>query len=430
MDMRDLVSVVIPVYNGEQFVHKNIECILNQTYDNLEIIYICDGCTDKTVDILQEYASLDSRIKLHVEWEKHGAAHSRNIGMGMAGGDWIIFLDCDDLFEMNMVETMVSRALQENADLCCCYWEEFDEEPVSGRTVANDNLKRYCNTYPIICVAEEKKYILQLVIHAPWNKLIHKTVYRKADVYFQDLPNNNDTYFSFSSAVESTKIVYVDEVFVHYRSSKGRKALSEGRKSIKNYVWEAYDEFYQYIDKKDDSGELKQSFYNRVCTGIFSLAGCALYEDLYRSLHDVYFRKWGMRDFAIQDILSYVNREIYTKICSGDLSMERPVVVKQAKAHFIRDIAKKNRCSLWGCGYRMREFLEELDFAELGIEHLYDSDPNKWGTKIACKSIERFDGQWDGYIIVTCPQYYEEIKRQVGDRARGVFNLEEEIFMY
>ena len=103
----DLVTIVIPAYNAEQFIREGIESVLNQSYKNLEIICVCDGCTDSTAEILQEYARKDSRMVVRIETVNHGAAESRNIGMGMANGEWIAFWDADDLCEYNAIEEMV-----------------------------------------------------------------------------------------------------------------------------------------------------------------------------------------------------------------------------------------------------------------------------------------------------------------------------------
>ena len=106
----DMVTIIVPAYNAGIFLEENIKSIFGQTYKNIEVIYVCDGCTDNTVDILKQYIS-DNRLKVCIQTENHGAAVSRNIGMNMAQGDWIIFLDADDLFEPNMIEEMVTTAL-------------------------------------------------------------------------------------------------------------------------------------------------------------------------------------------------------------------------------------------------------------------------------------------------------------------------------
>lgn len=131
----DLVTIVIPAYNAEQFLCENVEAVLNQTYKNMEIIYICDGCTDHTVDILRGYAKNDSRIIIRVETENRGAAAARNVGISMAKGEWIAFWDADDLVELNAIEEMVNAAVKEHADLACCYWEYFDDIPRDRKSV-------------------------------------------------------------------------------------------------------------------------------------------------------------------------------------------------------------------------------------------------------------------------------------------------------
>ena len=143
MCIRDLVSIVVPVYNGERFLHENVNSILNQSYKNLEIIYVCDGCTDMTMDILKEYSIIDSRIRVCIEKTNHGAAFSRNIGLGMARGEWIIFLDSDDLFETDMIELMLARAVERKAEVCCCYLECFDNEIAQDGQISNEAIRFY-----------------------------------------------------------------------------------------------------------------------------------------------------------------------------------------------------------------------------------------------------------------------------------------------
>lgn len=408
---------------------ENIESVLAQTYKNLEIIYVCDGCTDHTVNILRNYEAYDSRLIVYIEQKNLGAAAARNTGMAMAKGDWIIFLDSDDLFAADMIEIMHEQAVKEEADVCCCFWESFDEQPVHNGYVYNEVFKRYCKTYPVIKVLEEKKRLLQLVIISPCNKLIHRRVYEKEEVYFQTLPNCDDAYFSFVAFIEASKIVYVDKVLFYYRSNIGRRTLTTEQNGRKNYVYEAYDGFYQYLSLKDDQ-ELKQSFYNRVCRDIYVLFGTKLYEQLFSDLRNIYFNKWEMQRHDVFEKLSYFHREIYKRIRNNDLDLSEETLRLQAKKNFVRDMAKKGGCSIWGCGYLFHEFLGDMNLADLGIQHLFDSDPKKWGIHIAGKVIEKFDGEWSDCIIVTSPQYYEEIKMCIGGRAGDVVDLEKEIWMH
>ena len=427
-NMKDLISIVIPIYNGEKFLCENIECVLAQTYKNLEIIYVCDGCTDHTVDILQKYSSCDSRLMVHIEHKNLGAAAARNTGMAMAKGDWIIFLDSDDLFAADMIETMHEQAVNNEADVCCCFWEEFDEEPTYDGFVENKVFKQYCKTYPVIKVSDERKNLLQLVIISPCNKLINRRVYEKKEVYFQLLPNCDDAYYSFVVFIEATKIIYVDRVLFYYRGNNGRKTLSTDQKENKNYILEAYDGFYQYLSLKDDQ-ELKQSFYNRVCRDICIMYGAKLYQQLFKDLRNIYFNRWEMQRSSVLEELSYFNREIYKRICLNDLNLNRENLILQAEGNFIKDAIKTELCSLWGCGYKGEKLLEELEINKVEVKHIYDSDSGKWGKLVNGKIVEEFEGCKEDSIIVTTPQYYKEIKNQINNSNINVYNLEEEIFL-
>ena len=92
---RPLVSVVIPVYNIEKHLRECVDSVINQTYRQIEIILIDDGSTDSGRDICDEYALIDSRIKL-IHQENQGLGHARNVGMGEATGKYVVFLDSDD----------------------------------------------------------------------------------------------------------------------------------------------------------------------------------------------------------------------------------------------------------------------------------------------------------------------------------------------
>lgn len=433
MNMQDLVTVVVPVHNGEQFLRENIESILCQTHTNLEIIYICDGCTDKTEEILQEYKRVNERLIVHVEKENHGPAVSRNIGMDLAQGEWIIFLDSDDLFEQDMLEIMLEKAKKENADICCCYMEYFDDKPVLGIYGENPKLKWYCETYPVINVADYKRYNLQLADTSVCTKLIHKNIYKKEQVAFQDIPNCNDVFFAYSAAMEARKIVYVNRALLHYRSNKGRKTLSTERRKKRSYSCEAFDRIFQFINQKVDNNELKQSFYNRICQAIIfnrRELTTEAFKEFYNDVRNNYFDKWGMWNIDIKKELSYFHQEIYKKIQSDESDIQEEELIWRAKENFILDIIKRGNCALWGAGLVGEQLLERLHEDNVEIPYVFDSNPNKWGTYIAGKRIEEFRGKQIEHMLVTTPKYFEEIKAQIGNEVHNIYNLQKEIYMH
>ena len=103
MNMNLLVSVVIPVYNAEKYIHKCIDGILSQTYHNTEIILVDDGSADNSLSICKEYAQKDSRIRVFSK-ENGGVSSARNMGMDEATGCYLMFLDSDDWLENDTIE--------------------------------------------------------------------------------------------------------------------------------------------------------------------------------------------------------------------------------------------------------------------------------------------------------------------------------------
>ena len=111
-----LVSVIIPAYNIERYISRCLDSIMAQTYNNLEIIVIDDGSKDQTAEILDDYQKRDSRI-IVVHKENGGVSSARNNGLDIATGDYISFVDGDDLIESNMYEILVKILEKEKTDI-------------------------------------------------------------------------------------------------------------------------------------------------------------------------------------------------------------------------------------------------------------------------------------------------------------------------
>ena len=111
------VSVIIPVYNVEKYIDKCMESVLNQTYSNLEIILVDDGSPDNSGKMCDEYAVKDNRVKV-IHKENGGLSSARNAGLDIATGEYVAFIDSDDFVETTMIEKVVSKIEETNADVC------------------------------------------------------------------------------------------------------------------------------------------------------------------------------------------------------------------------------------------------------------------------------------------------------------------------
>ncbi len=128
--MNEKISVIVPIYNVEPYLEKCIDSILNQTYQNLEIILVDDGSPDKCPAICDEYAKKDARIKV-IHKENGGLSSARNAGLDVATGEYIAFVDSDDYLHEKTYEKLLCRLLADNADMALCdiyFVNEKDEE--------------------------------------------------------------------------------------------------------------------------------------------------------------------------------------------------------------------------------------------------------------------------------------------------------------
>ncbi len=123
--MSEKVSVVIPVHNAEKYIEATAECVLNQTYDNIELILVENGSEDGTKDILQKMS--DSRIQVICLEEKSNAAAARNTGVKKALGDYIAYIDADDLWSCDKLEKQIAFMKEKKAAFCFTGYEFGDE---------------------------------------------------------------------------------------------------------------------------------------------------------------------------------------------------------------------------------------------------------------------------------------------------------------
>jgi glycosyltransferase involved in cell wall biosynthesis len=131
--MDALISVVVPIYNVEQYLSRCLKSVINQTYKNLQIILINDGSTDKSLSICLEYKENDKRIII-VNQENGGLAKARNVGIEAATGDYIVFIDSDDYIANTYIESLYGLLIENDADIAICGYKKttIDNEKSDG----------------------------------------------------------------------------------------------------------------------------------------------------------------------------------------------------------------------------------------------------------------------------------------------------------
>lgn len=254
------VSVIVPVYNVENYLDQCLTSIVNQTLKEIEIICVNDSSTDGSLDILNKYAKQDARIQI-VTQENAGAGAARNRGMTMATGKYLAFLDADDFFEADLLEKQYQMAETDKADFVVCKSDQYHTEK-----------KEYVQTSWVVREKELPPYhpfsyrqmtdnVFKVFVGWAWDKLYRRSFIEKYCLKFQEQRTSNDMLFVFSAVVLAKKISIVSEVLIHQR----RDAKDSLSKTRENSWWCFYDALTALREKlieEDKFWELEKDFIN------------------------------------------------------------------------------------------------------------------------------------------------------------------------
>lgn len=203
------ISVIVSIYNVQNYVEKSIRSIQNQTYKNLEIILVDDGATDNSGKICDEYAAKDSRIKV-IHKKNGGLSSARNEGIKVATGEYIAFVDGDDWIDEGMYEDML-RAIQNfDADIAICNYKEISKKGV--RDTSNEDVTVFEGRETLkVFVEEEEAYQIQ---NAAWNKLYKRSL--MGDLRFPEGKLFEDIVYTTKLLAGSKRAVYINKAHYNY----------------------------------------------------------------------------------------------------------------------------------------------------------------------------------------------------------------------
>lgn len=194
------VSLIIPVYNVENYIEKCLNSVVNQTLKDMEVIIVNDGSKDSSKQKIEKYLKKYPRIK-YLEKENGGLSDARNYGMQYATGEYIAFLDSDDYVEETMYEEMYNVAQKEAADMVECnfIWEYPDKKREDIGSVYNS-----------------KREMVEKARVVAWNKLIKRELLEKTCVKFPIGLRYEDVEFFYKLVPYLEKVSFVKKCFVHY----------------------------------------------------------------------------------------------------------------------------------------------------------------------------------------------------------------------
>lgn len=234
-----LISVIIPVYNVENYLEKCINSVINQTYKNLEIVLVDDGSKDSSGDICDKYSNIDSRVSV-IHKPNGGLSSARNAALDICKGDYILFVDSDDWIRLQMVEVMLAAIDKNNADIAICGFGSDTAGKLRNNDIVSEHLclsnkelmKEYVttrNVRPIVC-----------------NKLYSKELFD--DIRFCLGITHEDIYMLHEVLGKCEKAVYVKQTLYYQFVRTG--SITQSKVTKKDFtLLEAADRLNRYYSE-------------------------------------------------------------------------------------------------------------------------------------------------------------------------------------
>ena len=322
------ISVIIPVYNVEQYLRQCLDSVVNQTLKDIEIILVDDGSTDSSLSICNEYAQKDCRIKVLKQNHK-GAGAARNKGLEIARGEYLSILDSDDFFELDMLEKLYDEATENNADITICDMKFYDTQ--THTTQKSFSINKDCiPDKTIFSYKDMPDYIFNTFQNWSWNKLFKTEFVKTNNIKFQEIKRTNDLYFTCCALVLANKITYLDEKLAYYRFNTTSNCQSTNYIAPKDFV-RAFIKLKKFLEKKNIYKAVKRSYINwAIGSCLYNLRTLEKYPDAHKKLLN-YLIDTGFQNMDItQD-----NKELF------NLESEYNEFIK---LYNLKDVHYKNKC--------------------------------------------------------------------------------------
>ena len=276
------VSIIVPVYNVENYIERCLNSLVNQTFKDIEIITINDGSTDKSLELLNKYAKEDIRISV-IDLGDEGVSYCRNLGIEKANGKYIMFVDSDDWIDSSMVEVMYKKAEENNLDLVMCsYIREFKDHSkekifnLPQEIIYKDNEVKNELLRKLVGPIKEELSNPEMLdaLGTVWGKLYRTDILKENKIKFVDLKeigSAEDTLFNIFTFNYLSKVMFLNKPMYHYWRDNPKSVTSQYNPKLK----EQRKVFFKYISdfiKENNFGQVfKEALNNRICTSVLGL---------------------------------------------------------------------------------------------------------------------------------------------------------------
>lgn len=297
------ISVILPVYNGEAFLAECVRSILNQSYQNIELIIVNDGSTDSSPDIMEYFVQRDERVKVF-HCKNQGVSRARNYGLKKSTGDFIGFIDADDLAFRGMYESLLDKITYYNADIAHCSLTKCFKTFENQQFDSEENIFLNNKSESIIGLLNGKEFEPGV-----WNKLYRREII--LGLWFnENFKINEDLLFNYLAFLKASVSVYINAPYYFYRSNPSsvthNKEFHESSQDVLNIARLIIDNpclEVEHITYK--------KFYVRKCINIVKNAllnnpkSVELYSDVLKDLRNEQSYKLGLRLYLLIVLIKY-----------------------------------------------------------------------------------------------------------------------------
>lgn len=253
------ITVIIPVYNAEKYIEQCLESVINQTYNNLEILIIIDGATDNSKQLVEEYSKNDVRIKI-ISRENKGVLYTRIEGIEKATSNYLYFVDADDWIELNTIEVMYNAIKEYKASVVRCrsYYEDDKKLEIKEQQIEyieKDKFKEKIymelfGTYKFSCI---------------WNQLIEKRYLEELENVDYSINYGEDYILNVNLYKNINSILLIPNFFYHYRTNNESITKKQSYESILKKIintYKSHEEIINIIDKYEDIED--KNYYKKI----------------------------------------------------------------------------------------------------------------------------------------------------------------------
>ena len=309
-----IISIIIPVYNAQEFLAETIASIQAQTFENFEVICVNDGSTDGSVTILEQTAHQDPRFRI-VHQENAGAGAARNYGFAHAKGEYCIFLDSDDLFSEQLLEKLYHAITEHQADVAACNFSRIHPD---GRETQHEGVhtKWIPGGLQVFSYRDTPDYILRVIDPVAWNKLYRTDFVREKGLKYEELSTVNELTFAALSVACAESITYIPDFLIRTRicdssENEGTEDLDNIRKAVFSTVRQASELPHARVINRAILSFAVDHFVKTLANDIKNFSDPKA-EAFYRMVYETF----NSPEYAEVDAVTLRNPRRYLEFCS------------------------------------------------------------------------------------------------------------------